>query len=416
MKEPVPIIEGDKTFTPFYFYNDFIKRVAEFYRVDYKEEIIEFNLAIESDLATIGKNYYIEPISLPLLVSLGEQLKNYHDAPIKLNLLNNPATVDLLKFLDKADFFNLVGNNKNLSRPIGKNIFRFKEDYLGNYKEGKQRSSHKIRGYSLIEDGLANQIKAIHNDEDKRDYLVGHYTPILRKHFEELLFENSRTNDSVNFYIEILSELITNGVLHSNSNVYALMFLDRFNTKFSISDNGIGLYESLSFKEDSFAYQKFLLFKELEKVFDLNVSINLKNAILSIFETLFYSMIKVRLGLFDLMCNVVLENGGIFRLHNNNAQIIISHRMLKELSKLFVLRKEILEIHNKLMFGKVTKQQSSNFMKEKSKQCQTLMISFAKIILSRYTKDIKFAPIRFYEIKFKGVHVEVEIPNMDKEL
>lgn len=411
----IPLIENNVTFSPFYFYNDFIKKVAEFYQNNNKNETVKFRLALDSDFDFIGKNYFIDPISLPLLLSLSVQLKNYHKTPIPLFLSNNYGTVDILEFLYRADFFHLVGNNKNPNFPAGKNIFEYNDAYLGGFKGKGQRVEHKIRCYSLQDDNLQLRLKNILNEEAQRDLLVEHYSYKVKEHYSILLTENEYIGNYTNDFVEILSELITNGVLHSKSDTFCLMYSDKYKTKFSISDSGIGLYESLNKKTESSVYKKFILLNSLSKSFNLEVSEHIKLSLLAIFETLFYSMLKDRKGLFDLMCNVVINCGGYFRLHNNNAQVIISSRMLNDVQVLHETRNKILNIYNALLFGQISQELFKVEMQELETRSRQQITQLAISIFKKFTVDVRFSSIRLFEVKFRGVHIEVEIPNQNND-
>lgn len=408
----VTILENKKPFTTFYFYTDFIKKVAEFYKKATVNEAIQFNLIHENDFEASFCIYYFDPISIPVFLSLCEQLKNYHSQPLPLYLSNNNGINQVLEFLYRADFFYLSGNNVIPSYPIGKNIFSFAEGYIGNFQGKNQRVEHKVRCYSIDDDNLYNIVGNQISDEDKRDLINEYYTIKVQNQFSDLLFENSNTEKLQSFFVEVLAELITNGVLHSKSNVYALMFLDRYKTKFSISDNGIGLFNSLNDKNDCFYYTKFEFSKEFlkSKKIKLNVDENIKNNLFAIFETLYYSMLKNRKGLFDLMCNVVLRCNGYFRLHNENSQIIISQRMANDLLKLFELRNEVLDIHYKFLFENNQEKYQTD-LKSIILKLKEHYAEFVFNTIEKYNNDIKFSSIRFYEVKFKGVHIEVEIPN-----
>lgn len=410
--EYVTILENKKPFTSFYFYTDFIKRVADFYRATSSKSLIQFNLIQENDFEATFCTYYFDPISIPVILSLCEQLKNYHNRSLPLFLSNNNGINQVLEFLYKADFFFVSGNNLNPNFPVGKKIFSFQEGYLGNFTGKNQRVEHKVRCYSIADDNLYDITNSEASDENKRDVIIEYYTIKVQNHFSELLFENSVTEKLQSFFVEVLAELITNGVLHSKSNVYALMFLDKYKTKFSISDNGIGLYSSLTEKKDCFYYSKFVFTDEIlrSKQIKLNVDENIKNNLFAIFETLYYSMLKNRKGLFDLMCNVVLKCNGYFRLHNENSQIIISHRMVNDLSQLFQMRNEVLEIHYKFLFENDL-EKYENDLTNIIPRLKDLFAKFVFNTIDKYNNDVKFSSIRFYEIKFKGVHIEVEIPN-----
>lgn len=407
----IPLIENNVTFSPYYFYNDFIKKVADFYQNHEKGEKIQFRLALDSDFDFVGKNFFIDPISLPLLLSLSLQLKNYHKSPLPLFLSNNYGTVNILEFLYRSDFFHLVGDNKNPTFPLGKNIFDYNDAYLGGFKGQGQRIEHKIRCYSLLDDNLQLKLNNILDEEAQRDFLVEHYTYKVKEHYGILLNENDNTGNYTNDFVEILAELITNGVLHSKSDTFSLMFSDKYKTKFSISDSGIGLYDSLDKKNNNHFYKKFVLLNSLSKTFNLKVSEHIKLSLLAIFETLFYSMLKDRKGLFDLMCNVVINCGGYFRLHNNNAQVIISSRMLNDIQVLYETRALILNTHNAILFGQIPEKDFIIKMQELEAKSRQQIIQLATSIFKKFSIDVKFSSIRLFEVKFRGVHIEVEIPN-----
>lgn len=412
MNSVISILENRKTFSPFYFYTKFLPKVAKFYSEN-SQSVIQFSLIEESDNDAIFGNYYIDPIAIPLFLSLAEQLKKYHKESLALLLSNNSSTRNVLTFLDKADFFHLIGDNYNPLFAHGKNIFKYDKRYLGNFATKDQRIEHKVRCYSLSDEGIEKKIESLPT-ETKRDFLVEYFTYKVKDHFAKLLQNASQSEELTFEYIEILSELITNGVLHSGSDAFVLMFSNNEKTSFSISDNGIGLYDSLLMKETKeigFFYSKFELFKELQNINILKISDQIQNSLFSIFETLFYSLLKDRKGLFDLMCNVVLNCNGYFRLHNQNAQIIVSARMMTELSGLYSLRTKILNTHKSHLFEQSTdlefKKRISVLAIEAKNDFKELVTS----IIDKYHNDIKYSSIRLYEVKFRGVHIEVEIPN-----
>lgn len=410
MNNIVSLVKSGKSLTPFNFYSDFLEDVAGVY-MDSKENIIEFKL-IDGDDLELNTKYFIDPISLPLFLSLAQQLKNHQKSPIKFHLSNTPATIDILEFLYRSDFFNIVGVNDNPAFPIGKNILDFNTAYLGGFKGRLLRTEHKVRCYSLLDDNILARINSIIEEPAKRDFLVEYYSYKVKEHFYTLLFENENIDHLSNEFIEILAELITNGVLHSESDAFVLMFSDRFKTKFSISDNGIGLYESLKKKDriNEF-YNKFELLEQLSRSFPLNVNYKIKNSILSLFETLYFSMLKDRQGLFDLMCNVVLNCCGYFRLHSENAQIIVSSRMLNELQNLNETRKEVLNTYNSRLFELIDNDELISKMVPLSIRCKNQVADFANSIFKKYSEDTRFSAIRIFDVKFRGVHIEVEIPN-----
>lgn len=403
----VPILVDRKSFTPFYFYTEFLNSVAHFYRKYPKEKIVFFLIGEKKNESFLS-SYYFDPISIPLFLSLVDQLSKYHKESINLELYNTKSTSKVLAFLERAEFFQLAGNKYNFS----KNILSFDSNYLGFYDTKIQRPEHKVRFYSL-NDGVIKNLIHEKQPEEQRDYLIEYYTYKVKEHFEKILKESSQNEDVVFEYVQIMSELITNGVLHSHSDVYSLMFTDKEKTSFSISDNGIGLLESLMLKEDkkiNDSYQLFDLYNSLFDSIPLNVDNKIKESFYSIFETLFYSILKDRKGLFDLMINVVLNSNGYFRLHNNNAQIIISLRMFNELFHLSELRKNIFDNHMNHLSGNIS---TTDFLIRFNDLTNTAKAEFKKLInniISNYNMDVKYSSIRLFEVRFRGVHIEVEIP------
>lgn len=412
MNNIISILENRKTFTPFYFYTKFLPKVAKFYGEN-SQSVIQFSLIEESDNEAMFGIYYIDPIAIPLFLSLAEQLKKYHKESLALLLSNNSSTRHVLAFLDKADFFHLIGDNYNPLFAHGKNIFKYDKRYLGNYANKDQMLEHKVRCYSLFDEGINEKIEDFPT-ERKRDVLVEHFTYKVKDHFAKLLHKASQSEELTFEYIEILAELITNGVLHSGSDAFVLMFSNTEKTSFSISDNGIGLYDSLLMKETKdidFFYSKFELFKDLQSINSLKISDQIQNSLFSIFETLFYSLLKDRKGLFDLMCNVVINCNGYFRLHNQNAQIIVSARMMTELNGLYSLRTKILNTHKSYLFEKLTDVEFKKRISALAIEAKNNFKELVTSIIDKYHNDIKYSSIRLYEVKFRGVHIEVEIPN-----
>lgn len=417
---PIVLIEDGITFSPFYFYTVFLeKMISCFDDSKDKKPIISYKLTADND-PVMGR-YRIDPISIPLLLSLTQQLKRNQNAAIKLELSNYPANLKLLEFLYRSDFFYVAGQNKNPLFPMGKDLMSFDERFIGGFSNGSIRPEHKIRCYSRND--LPSFLQAIlfhdsSNDDEndkmsadaKRDYFVEHYNFKVGEHFEILLQES--TSEFASLYVDILSELIANGIIHSGTDVFALMFSDKYSIKFSISDNGMGLFNSLDKKDNSEYNEYYKKFELYEKLFDKTgwTKNTLTNSLVSIFEALFYSMTKKRLGLFDLMVNVVNHFSGYFRLHNECSQIIFSPRLGKELESLEEIRNKI----RKLYFEKEFKQNEETKFDVEIKQLisegELLLLELFQNTLKKYSDDVKFSAIRTFNVRFKGVHIEVEIP------
>lgn len=410
MSKTVSILDSNETFSPLVFYNDFLRKLAKFYRENKNEEI-GFKLFDKGDDEIYSSYYKIDPIAIPLLLSIVEQLSKYHRKPLDLFLYNNHATKEVLEFLYNANFFKTVGQI-NYYNFHGNNILNFNEIYLGEFKGKQIRKDHVIRAYKKTDyPDVDFTNETIYEEIILRDNVNSRTAYYIQEHFAELLFDNEYTLENHNTYIDVLAELVTNGVLHSQSTTYAIMFVDKSKAKFSISDNGIGLKDSLNSKNDfPFYYEKEDFRRTISKSnlkFDKHYIENL----LDIFETLFYSSLKERKGLFDLMITVVLKSNGRFRLHTDNCQIIISNRIFKHVNSLQEIREEILRIHRQLELDQIeSRVHVARILKKKEKIKSEFKKLFVNII-NYYSVETKFSSVRFFNVKFKGVHIEVEIPN-----
>lgn len=409
MNKVVSVIKSGVTFSTYKFYTDFLTEVAEGYKL--QQGIIEFKL-FENDDNIYDSNYKIDPIAIPLLLSLFEQLRKFHKQPLTLHLFNNAATIRVLEFLDRADFFKISGSENYYSTPKGRNILDFDAKYLGDFSNKRQRSEHRVRAYSLQEDNLESEMPQNGTEEDKRDFLSSVFTYKVKDHFSELLFGNEYTYRLHNTFIDILSELITNGVLHSRSDTYALMYVDKFKSKFSISDNGIGLKASMESKFATIFYTpKSLTAKISHKNSTRLFNEQIINNLCVIFETLYYSSLKDRDGLFDLMINVVLKSKGYFRLHTDNCQIIVSNRMMVHLTELDVTRSQIMKAHRGYSFGQTPRQEYEESISRFSDMMKEQFVALYDSTIEKYNSDVKYSSLRLFKVRFKGVHIEVEIPN-----
>ncbi len=408
----IPILKKNITFSPFIFYTEFLQEIARAYK-NMPNGKIQFILTEEGERSLFESTYRIDPITIPLLLSISYQLKNFHNCPIDLILHNTRGTTDVLEFLYLSDFFFISGNNVDSNFPKGIEIFNFNNKLLGAFKGKQIRPLHKVREYSIHDENVIEIIEEYPNDEEKqRDSLVQLYTYVVQEHFSKLLFDNELTSNQHNLYINILSELITNGVIHSRSSTFALMFVDRFKSKFSISDNGIGFNESLKNKKATIYYEPNKLSIQLIKLNNLtNINENIVFNLISIFEALYFSFLKNRRGIFDLMTNVVLNSKGYFRLHSENSQIIISNRMKNQLEPLFALREKIFETHNNYELKIISVGDYDKSIVSLSNEALKMFEDFFITVQNKFNNDIKFSSIRFYQVKFRGVHIEVEIPN-----
>jgi len=392
-----------RTFTTFKFYSRFLPELRNFYVNNPKSEPPAFSLL---------ESCYIDSSCLPLIISLGNTLKQFHHKPIPLLINNIPGTLSnkVLNYLDKSDFFYLVGENSNPSFPIGRKIFDFENRMLGwNTSNLTVRNEHKVKGYSL-NDIKIDRFKNLPEDY-QRDKLIEHYSFEVDSDFNEIFEDNEITSSNRYFFIDILSELITNSLIHSDSDCFLSFHTTKFKTAISISDTGIGFYDSLHRKKTQ---QEFYQFSELTNAIinlsSLKLEERVKNNFFSIFEALYYSCLKDRRGLFDLMCSIVLNGHGIFRIHNYSVQLIVSSKLDNELKQLFELREKIFKNLINLKANEINKQTNQSEIKRLSDSAKQIFLNLFLKVINNYSKDIQYSSVRFFNVEFKGVHIEAEIP------
>ncbi|RZK22274.1 MAG: hypothetical protein EOO43_09795 [Flavobacterium sp.] len=132
MAESISILKSNINFTPYRYYTEFLEDVANCYRSGYNE--LTLKLFENGDSEIYDASYRIDPIVIPLLLSLFEQLSKFQKKPLILYLNNNRATVDVLEFLYRCDFFQIVSENNHHSFPVGRNILQFENAHLGAFK------------------------------------------------------------------------------------------------------------------------------------------------------------------------------------------------------------------------------------------------------------------------------------------
>lgn len=422
---PITIIKQGVTFTSFEFYNIFLKEIALFYK-EKRQEDISFSLINNSDNDISYNKYRIDGNTLPLLLNIFEQLSSYQKKGINLNLQDiaghdkNLGTHDLISFLTNSNFFNIAQRQDQIYSKLEPSYAIIN---IGNFflPPKKLDSRFEIDCFSLTQDdNLKFELNGL-NEEEKRDKLVEYYMFKVEKKFSKLFpefsvsknFLQNTTNiiDYRKFYIHVLPELITNGVLHSGANTFASLYKDSYKTKISVSDNGIGFEQSMNKKQNLGFYRKNRLKEELSRKNNFNINSSYLIHLHSIFETLYFSMLKNRLGLFDLICNVILMLDGTFRIHTENTQLVLSKRVNDTIVKLYNKRKEIIKLHDENLLQKINDEKLNSQMEVLSTQAVGLFVDFYEQTLGKYTRDVKFSSVRFFPVRFKGVHIEVEIPN-----
>jgi len=360
--------------TSFKFYTLLFSALKEHYKINGKEAIPIFSFVFVDEF---------DALVIPNIISIGLIIKRFHQGKrIPLKLLNTSATY----FLDSINFFKHVGEKdfigetiiengfeKNISKKIGLDIFEFEKGYLGFYNNvGIQKSlnpNHKIQ----IFDNCSFEYYKNYSDEeippDKLEKVLdtirtkkfNELKPKVKKYFYKTIHYKHREKDDVDSIISILTEIISNSILYSDSHCFAMLQSKDDKTKISISDIGIGLKGSLKYKPN-FDFH-------ISKTYKGDHKEKLKNYLL-IFDALQYSMSKHRENLFSLL-KLIIKKGGKMRIHYDDVQVV--------------------------------------FTTNRCGNCDIIPEKCYKCLLNNLSNDKLISPIRFFDWTFKGMHIEVEL-------
>ena len=167
----ISILKNNENLTTFKFYTSFLQEVALYIK---ENDTIDFKFVEHGDNLVHESSYKIDPITIPLLLSLIEQLSKFYKKPIELSLYNNQATKDVLKFLMSSDFFNISGDNTNPYFPYGRNILHYDKRFLGDFNKRNPRPEHRVRCYSLNDNNLFKKLKEFENRNPEEEGYVAH--------------------------------------------------------------------------------------------------------------------------------------------------------------------------------------------------------------------------------------------------
>lgn len=271
--------------TSFKFYSLLLNQIHQYYHSK------EYSKS--PPIITFTGRLYIDSTVIPLLAGLGYYLKKFHSKEIELLLTNTPETINLINFLDKSDFFYIVGANINPVFPIGKKIFSFEESYIGGYTgyiKKQIRNDHKLRCYSQDDGNIKTILGSSYPSDIKRDYLLEYFKGRIENDFENIFEDKELLFQLKSEYSSIIAELTVNGIFHSGSHVFVMAQSKGFSqtnintTIISVVDIGIGFYNSLMSKNEN-DYLHFKKFEIIEYLKGINPNY-FNNDFNSIFEVL----------------------------------------------------------------------------------------------------------------------------------
>ncbi|AIF53525.1 hypothetical protein [Pelosinus sp. UFO1] len=334
--------------TSYNFYNKFLQELSSFYKTNGGR--IAPNLSLE-------KVEWMDTLVIPNILSLGLYLSKFHHSQIPLQISWNPR---ILFFLNEIGFFKIVQSKFS--------VYEIDERFLGGFPVDKQyRDKHKLQYYLPLADYYN---KKLEDQEFYRNELFEkmRFGKVLNDYKDVIEDQGSLDSQEVKKTLDVLTELICNSILYSGTECFAFMQTNKYGSKISLSDYGIGFRKSLE--------RKNIKLKVLEanyKIYSQKTGIDLED-FLVIMDVLSYSKSKERENLWELK-NIITKNNGILRIHYQSAQVIFTHN--------------------------------------KCKNCEEDIKKCLDCLLETADRDPQYSSARFFKTKFPGVHVEVEFTRQE---
>lgn len=372
-KPEVKTIELSGEISSYGFFSEMFIALREYYSQE--------GIGVPPIISIIGVDRF-DPLVLPNLFGIGILLKNIHNIKTQFKF----ARVSSTKYLESTKFFDNVGEEKEIgeefsvdgnrilkTKKIGCSLFDFDKNELGFYNNQHDLSSynteHKLQ---VFNDSSYEYYKNYNEITDKykldlildtiRTEKFNVLKPLVEKYFFNILYKNNHTQYQITEILQILTEVICNSILYSGSLCAAMLQTRENKTTISISDFGVGF--EYSFKQKpNFKYS----------VTDAYLGENKEDLskYLLIFDALEYSKNKKRENLYTLL-EIVINGGGKMRIHYDNVQVI--------------------------------------FTSNRCRKCQTIEpVKCSTCLLNSMSHDKLISPVRFFDSKFQGVHIEVEL-------
>ncbi|MDH3324759.1 MAG: hypothetical protein OEL89_03915 [Candidatus Peregrinibacteria bacterium] len=232
-------------------------------------------------------------------------------------------------------------------------IFNIDERFTGDIPQ--DRSISDICGTIQIGSDLKKE-------EIYNCYISKYKTPIEKQLKDEKLVDR---------ILYVMAELSHNGASHSKGICFVSFQLNQLNKfEFSVSDCGIGYRTSLLGKKERNFFKNFN-----------QTETNPSNHFASILEAIYYRKKEYEkiYGVYSIFKDI-LPLDGVIRLHTHNTQAIF------------------------------TKYNFSKYLYEDPDESLVKDIINSFILSSETASERKYNPVRIDSAKFKGVHIEIEIP------
>ena len=389
------VIAVEGTLTSFVFYNEVVAQLHNYFAEDNPSRI----------LFDFSRTKRIDPLVLPNLLCAGFLITKYRNVPAKIFVPGNLEFKPLRTFLNRTRFV-------ELSREYG--LFEFDESISGGLEEQAFSSTlNRLEVFHIVyktpdsedapdQDEFGRVIDVETTRRDAFETLKSSFAPFINE-FIAKSADKKILQDREGISNNLLSfgrELVENALLHGRSFCFLNMQYSSANgkqIKISISDCGMGFKDSLNM--DHRRARDILSLENKQKTSEANllcaccyplnhnsesekeeeenkrqnddvVRLSQYPLMKTELEGIIYGLLSRRekpYGLYNIHSKTVRATGGAIRIHSNDTQLILSQRMGIPLA----------------IYGTP----------------ESLLTQF---IQNKYAKNVRS------DLKFKGVHIEIE--------
>lgn len=339
----------------FQIYDSVLKQLSGYYSTEGRNK---------SPIISLIDVCYINANAMPLLMCILNIIYRYHrEEAVKIQCNYQPK---LFYFLYHSNFFFYAKDRLK--------FIEIDDDFIGGFDEyvdHKYRQQHKLHVYQPIK----NYYDLSPNEQiEKRgeiyEFLAYHLVP---RDYGQVLSDIGKLGDKyVRECIMLISEIIANAQVYSKSLCYSYLQTNKYSTIISVADVGIGLSQSLNRKRMNNIYKgdKFEFYKDKKEIIKYEYRNLFLEDYLDIMEALYYSECQDRINLWYLK-NMIVRNQGILRIHTNTTQVIFTSARCKNCTK-------------------------------GSLECMECLLKESKIRSA-------YSPVKIFDTKLAGVHIEIEI-------
>lgn len=337
----------EKELSSYNFYTNIIKQFYSIYKTN----------SNMSPILDFQNTEYIYPEAVPVLLSFGDYLKRLYGKPIQ---------VLYEKGSNLQNFFAFI-NFYEISRKLG--IFLWDNDMFMNWQGRELRDVHKM-SFTYASYSDADKIK---DPIQKRNYIFDCLLDRTKVVYKTILNDTNQLPEIIiESTLNAIAEIETNAVMYSQSHSFTFVASNKYGTRISVADSGIGFQKS--FIKSSKKLEMVKIFYDIDRRF--------KNYLI-IMSALNYSFVKhkedSRENLWTLKTNVV-KNNGTLKIQYGNTQIIFSHNRC----------------------GKCNKNEGLDNIS-----------ACVNCLLKDYNTS-SYSPIKIFQIGFQGVRVEAVIERKDQ--